>query len=149
MRNNTNNSHLSIRRLVFTLILMQVGFLLLVGKLFRIQVVNSDSHPEAGDHDWLSPRTAEIKRGKILDRHGNVLALSRHSLSVYADPKYMRTDPLKAAQRLAPVLGVSESELLAQLRRKDKRFVWLKKDLDYGLLDEVRAIEKDVPRYKI
>ena len=40
------------------------------------------------------PRTAEIKRGKILDRHGNVLALSRHSLSVYADPKYMRVDPL-------------------------------------------------------
>ena len=144
MKNNNNKSHLSIRRLVFTLILMQVGFLLLVGKLFRIQVVNSDSHPEAGNHDWLSPRTAEIKRGKILDRHGNVLALSRHSLSVYADPKYMKTDPLAAAQRLAPVLGVSESELISQLRRKDKRFVWLKKDLDYGLLDEIRAIEKEI-----
>ena len=144
MRNNTNNSHLSIRRLVFTFILMQVGFLLLVGTLFRIQVINNDSHSETRGHDWLSPRTAEIKRGKILDRHGNVLALSRHSLSVYADPKYMRIDPLKAAQRLGPVLGVPESELLSQLRRKDKRFVWLKKDLDYGLLDEVRAIEKDI-----
>ena len=144
MINKKNNSHLSIRRLVFTLILMQVGFLLLVGKLFRIQIADNDSHREAGEKDWLSPRTAEIKRGKILDRHGNVLALSRHSLSVYADPKYMKTDPLEAAQRLAPVLGVSESELLSQLRRKDKRFVWLKKDLDYGLLDEIRAIEKDI-----
>ena len=123
---------------------MQIGFLLLVGKLFRIQVAGSDPHREAREHDWLSPRTAEIKRGKILDRHGNVLALSRHSLSVYADPKYMKTNPLKAAQRLAPVLGVSESELISQLRRKDKRFVWLKKGLDYGLLDEIRAIEKDI-----
>lgn len=139
-----NDSYLSIRRLVFTFILMQVGFLLLVGKLFQVQVSGGDLHPEANTRDWLSPRIAEIKRGKILDRHGNVLALSRHSLSVYADPKYMKTDPLTAAQRLAPVLGVPEAELLSQLRRKDKRFVWLKKDLDYGRLDEIRAIEKDI-----
>ncbi len=139
-----NNSHLSIRRLVFIFIFIQIGFLLLVGKLFTIQVSGGALHQEADEHDWLSSRTAEIKRGKILDRHGNVLALSRHSLSVYADPKYMKTDPLIAAQRLAPVLGVPESELLSQLRRKDKRFVWLKKDLDYERLDEIRAIEKDM-----
>lgn len=144
MINRKNNSHLSIRRLVFTFILMQVGFLLLVGKLFKVQVSGGALHREADARDWLSPRTAEIKRGKILDRHGNVLALSRHSLSVYADPKYMKTDPLAAAQRLAPVLGVPEAELLSQLRRKDKRFVWLKKGLDYGRLDEIRAIEKDI-----
>ena len=144
MINKKNDSYLSIRRLVFTFILMQVGFLLLVGKLFQIQVSGGDLHPEANTRDWLSPRTAEIKRGKILDRHGNVLALSRHSLSVYADPKYMKMDPLAAAQKLAPVLGRPEAELLSQLRRKDKRFVWLKKDLDYGRLDEIRAIEKDI-----
>ena len=144
MINKKNNSHLSIRRLVFTFILMQVGFLLLVGKLFKVQVSGGALHREANERDWLSPRTAEIKRGKILDRHGNVLALSRHSLSVYADPKYMKIDPLIAAQRLAPVLGVPEAELLSQLRRKDKRFVWLKKGLDYGRLDEIRAIEKDI-----
>ncbi len=144
MINKKNDSYLSIRRLVFTFILMQIGFLLLVGKLFQIQVSGGDLHPEANTRDWLSPRTAEIKRGKILDRHGNVLALSRHSLSVYADPKYMKMDPLAAAQKLAPVLGSPEAELLSQLRRKDKRFVWLKKDLDYGWLDEIRAIEKDI-----
>lgn len=144
MINKKNNPNLSIRRLVFTFILMQVGFLLLVGKLFKVQVSGGALHREASERDWLSPRTAEIKRGKILDRHGNVLALSRHSLSVYADPKYMKIDPLTAAQRLAPVLGVPEAELLSQLRRKDKRFVWLKKGLDYGRLDEIRAIEKDI-----
>ncbi|RKU39627.1 hypothetical protein C6496_00530 [Candidatus Poribacteria bacterium] len=144
MLNKKNNSHLSIRRLVFIFIFMQIGFLLLVGKLFKIQISGGNLHRESSEQDWLSPRTAEIKRGKILDRHGNVLALSRHSLSVYADPKYMKMDPLAAAQKLAPVLGVPETELLSQLRRKDKRFVWLKKGLDYGRLDEIRAIEKDI-----
>ena len=139
-----NNSHLSIRRLVFVLIILQVGFLLLVGKLFNVQLSNDAIHQGPSGHPWGSTRTAAVKRGKILDRHGNVFALSRHSLSVYADPTYMKTDPSEAAQRLAPVLGVPESELLAKLRRKDKRFVWLKKDMDYGLLDEIRAIEKDI-----
>ena len=139
-----NNSHLSIRRLVFVLIILQVGFLLLVGKLFNVQLSNDAIHQGPSGHPWGSTRTAAVKRGKILDRHGNVFALSRHSLSVYADPTYMKTDPSEAAQRLAPVLGVPESELLAKLRRKDKRFVWLKKDIDYGLLDEIRAIEKDI-----
>ncbi len=139
-----NNSHLSVRRLVFVLIVMQVGFLLLIGKLFRVQIFNDSEYQETAEHTWLSPRTATIKRGKILDRHGNILALSRHSLSVYADPKYMKAYPVEVARRLAPVLGVAESELLTQLRRKDKRFVWLKKDMDYGLLDEIRSIEKDI-----
>ena len=139
-----NNSHLSIRRLVFVLIVLQAGFLLLVGKLFKVQVSNNTGHQEASEPTWRSPRTATIKRGKILDRHGNILALSRHSLSVYADPKYMKTDPIKVAQRLAPILNISESELITQLRRKDKQFVWLKKDLDYELLDEIRSVEREV-----
>ena len=139
-----NNSHLSIRRLVFVLIVLQAGFLLLVGKLFKVQVSNNTGHQEASEPTWRSPRTATIKRGKILDRHGNILALSRHSLSVYADPKYMKTDPIKVAQRLAPILNISESELITQLRRKDKQFVWLKKDLDYELRDEIRSVEREV-----
>jgi cell division protein FtsI/penicillin-binding protein 2 len=139
-----NNLHLSVRRLVFVLIVIQVGFLLLVGKLFKVQISNSTAPQEIAERTWYSPRTATIKRGKILDRHGNILALSRHSLSVYADPKYIKTDPIKVAERLSPVLGVAESELITQLRRKNKRFVWLKKDLDYELLDEIRSIERDI-----
>jgi cell division protein FtsI/penicillin-binding protein 2 len=139
-----NNLHLSVRRLVFVLIVLQVGFLLLVGKLFKVQVSSGTEHQKTTERTWHSPRTATIKRGKILDRHGNILALSRHSISVYADPKYVKTDPIKVAERLSPVLGVAESELITQLRRKDKRFVWLKKDLDYDLLDEIRSIERDI-----
>ena len=139
-----NNLHLSVRRLVFVLIALQVGFLLLVGKLFTVQISNNTAHSETAERTWHAPRTATIKRGKILDRHGNILALSRHSLSVYADPKYMKTDPVKVAKRLSPVLGVAESDLITQLNRKDKQFVWLKKDLDYKLLDEIRSVEREI-----
>ena len=139
-----NRPHLSIRRLVFVLIVMQVGFLLLVGKLFKLQIADDATRQRTAERTWFSPRTATIKRGKILDRDRNILALSRHSLSVYADPKYIRAQPADVARRLAPVLDVPESELLNQLDRKDKQFVWLKRDMDYERIDEIRSIQKDI-----
>jgi len=139
-----NNSHLSIPRLVLTLIVLQVGFLLLLGKLFNVQVASDGSGRESAAHRQFSNRTSKVKRGKILDRHGAVLGSSSHRLSVYADPKYMKTDPKAVAQKLAPVLGASEAELLAQLTRKSKQFVWLKKGLAYELHDEIRTLQKDI-----
>lgn len=139
-----NKPHLSIRRLVFVLIVMQVGFLLLVGKLFKLQIANDATREETAGRTWFSPGTATIKRGKILDRDGNILALSRHSLSVYADPQYLRDHPADVARKLAPILNVPESELLKKLDRKDKQFVWLKRDMDYKWLDEIRSIEKEI-----
>ncbi len=139
-----NKQHLSIRRLVFVLIVMQVGFLLLMGKLFKLQVSNDATHEQIAERTWFSPQTATIKRGKILDRDGNILALSRHSLSVYADPQYLRDRPADVARKLAPVLDVPESELLNRLTRKDKQFVWLKRDIDYDRLDQIRSIQKDI-----
>lgn len=139
-----NNSHLSIPRLVFTLILLQVGFLLLLGKLFKVQVAGDGSGRESAADTLFSNRTSKVKRGKILDRHDAVLGLSRHRLSVYADPKYMKKAPKEVARKLAPVLEASESELLAQLTRKNKQFVWLKKGLDYELHSEIRKLQKDI-----
>ncbi len=139
-----NKPHLSIRRLVFVLIVMQVGFLLLVGKLFKLQISNEATPEETAERTWLSPKIATIKRGKILDRDGNILALSRHSLSVYADPQYLRAHPADVARELAPVLDIPESQLLKQLERKDKQFVWLKRDVDYERIDEIRSIQKDI-----
>ena len=65
-----NNSHLSIRRLVFVLIILQVGFLLLVGKLFKVQISNDAAHQGPTGHPWGSAPTAAVKRGKILDGMG-------------------------------------------------------------------------------
>ena len=49
-----NNLHLSLRRLVFVLIMLQVGFLLLVGKLFKVQISNNTEHQEVAERTWHS-----------------------------------------------------------------------------------------------
>ena len=83
MKNNTN---LSIRRLVVVLIVLQLGFLLLIGKLFRLQIPTGEPS-EASRRDWRSGVKSDVKRGKILDRHGTVLGISQDLISVCADPK--------------------------------------------------------------
>lgn len=143
MRNSPkNNTHLSIRRLVFVLIVLQLGFSVLLGKLYVLQVVDSTAGGDADDYERLSRRATNVKRGKILDRHGTILGLSRHRLHIAADPRYMRAKPAEVAQALAPILDASESELQAKLARKNRRFVSLKKDVDYEALDEIRALQK-------
>ena len=134
----------AIRRMVFVLFVLQAGFLLLLGKLYQVQVVNGTAGQDAGDYERLSRGASNVKRGKILDRHGTILGLSRHRLHVTADPRYMRADPREVARQLAPILGATEAELLAQLTRKNKRFVSLKRDVDYEALDEIRALQKKI-----
>ena len=134
----------AIRRMVFVLFVLQAGFLLLLGKLYQVQVVNGTAGQDAGDYERLSRGETNVKRGKILDRHGTILGLSRHRLHVTADPRYMRADPREVARQLAPILGATEAELLAQLTRKNKRFVSLKRDVDYEALDEIRALQKKI-----
>lgn len=142
-----NNTTLSIRRLAFILICLQLGFLTLIGKLFVLQ--NSDNGEQSTSRiDWRSRKNPDVKRGKILDRHGSVLGISQDRLSVSADPKTLNKKSLayNVATELAPLLDTPKSELLEQLKRKRNgkyvEFVWLKKGVDFEKIDAIRNITK-------
>jgi cell division protein FtsI (penicillin-binding protein 3) len=53
-------------------------------------------------------------RGSLLDRHGNPLAVSEEAATIFAVPSEV-TRPAEAARKLAPILDLSESRLLALL----------------------------------
>ncbi len=140
-----NNTYLSIRRLVVVLIVLQLGFLLLIGKLFKLQIP-LDGGLEASRRDWRSEENNDVKRGKILDRHGTVLGISQDLISVSADPKTFnkKSNAHTVASQLAPLLDSTTSELLATLNRKRNgkyvEFVWLKKGIEYDRLDDILNI---------
>ncbi len=113
----------------------------LIGRLFLIQCVQRESLLRK-----LRPTQAksQIKRGKILDRQRSVFAINQDLVSVVADPKVMKVEPHEVARKLAPVLGTTESKLLSQLRKKDRQYVPLVRNLDYSLLKDLRGITKDI-----
>lgn len=78
-------------------------------------------------------------RGSILDRDGGELAMSLDAADVYADPTLVQ-DPEQAARRLAPLLGRKASDLAAQLRRHDRTFVYLARQVDTAVADRIRKL---------
>src|SRR3954454_17554278 len=54
------------------------------------------------------------RRGTISDRHGLELAVSEDATTVFANP-FLIKNPARVAQRLAPLLGIPENDLLQKL----------------------------------
>jgi cell division protein FtsI (penicillin-binding protein 3) len=78
------------------------------------------------------------ERGRVLDRHGKVLAVSEDAANVIATP-YQVVDPVAAAERLADVLPVEEEDLAEALSDRESGFAYLAKKVS---LDEADAVEK-------
>src|SRR6185437_4734423 len=78
------------------------------------------------------------RRGAILDRNGKELAASIPAYSLYADP-HLVTAPGYVASKLARALKMRRSHFLHHLRSKDRRFVWLKRQLPEKKMLEIKA----------
>jgi cell division protein FtsI/penicillin-binding protein 2 len=53
-------------------------------------------------------------RGSLLDRHGNPLAASEDAATIFAVPPEV-TKPARAAEKLAPILGLGERKVLSEV----------------------------------
>jgi len=87
----------------------------------------------------VSETVVPAHRGTITDRTGEELAVSQAADDVSATP-YLVKDPAKAARRLAPLLGVSEADILKKLVRRDTGFVYLARHLPGEKADKVKAL---------
>src|SRR5690348_11954236 len=85
------------------------------------------------------------RRGLILDRHGDPLAVTRDVDSVFADPSAFDTPKArdKAAAQLAAALKTDKKKLLEKISQPDRKFVWLKRKIDEASAARVRALALD------
>jgi len=89
-------------------------------------------------------RTLELPatRGRITDRHGDVLALSLPVKAVWAIPEDVRQAPPQKLQALARLLGMRQAELDIKLRSQ-RGFVYLGRQLEAGTVDAVLKLGID------
>ena len=109
---------------------MQFLFVLLIVRLFIIQFVLGPQLRERSANRTKVTIKSKTKRGKITDRNHNILAVNRDMLDVHVDPKVIKTTPKNLARQLSPILSVPEEKLIRALKKKNRRFVRLKKKLD-------------------
>ena len=129
-------------RLSLISLMMQLLFVLLIGRLIIVQFVLGPQLRERSTNQTKVRIKSKTKRGKITDRNHNILAINRDMLDVYVDPKVIKIAPENLARQLAPVLSVPEEKLVKALKRKNRRFVRLKKKLDYSQINNIIQLER-------
>lgn len=77
------------------------------------------------------------RRGAIVDRDGKDLAASVPAYSLFADPKLIQ-GPRDLTRRLAKTLDMPVEVLRRRLKNRDKRFVWIRRQLPEKVRDEIK-----------
>src|SRR5436189_2132341 len=84
--------------------------------------------------------TSPGQRGRILDRRGKELAVSEDAADVVATP-YQVKDPPSTARRLAPLLHVSQAQLLHSLADRSSGFAYLARQVDLPTADQIKKLD--------
>jgi cell division protein FtsI (penicillin-binding protein 3) len=133
------------RRLRLATVLVLSLYAVLGLRLVELQLTDGPAFAASGLQHRLTEVTLPAARGAILDRHGATLAHSVEARFIYADPQLVE-DPLGAAARLQPLLGIPASELAARMRpatepgREPSRFEWLARGVDIDTGDRIQAL---------
>jgi cell division protein FtsI/penicillin-binding protein 2 len=131
--------HRTVRKNVFFWCLVYLAVaVLLIGKLFWLQVVRHNHYTELGERYRFREAVLPAVRGRIFDCNNAVLAQDDERLSLYADPtlctfSWEKEDDggacaLFVARQLAPVIERTEKEVLDDLQRQVESR-WVKRNL--------------------
>lgn len=108
-------------------------------RLLHVQVVEAAELQERGLDQRLVERELAPERGRIYDRNGDLLAMAVEAETVYAVPDLV-TEPVYIAQQVGGLVGADSEQLLEQLR-SDKDFVYLKRQVDPHVAEQIRQLD--------
>ena len=116
-----------------------LGFVGLAARAVYIQVIANEFFQRQGAVRFTRTLELPSNRGRILDRNGLILASSVPAPSIWAIPEDVERDP-KRLQQLAKLLEMTGPELDKKLADEDKSFVWLKRQVDEAVAQQITAL---------
>jgi cell division protein FtsI/penicillin-binding protein 2 len=123
-------------------VIFALFFLLLAlaaARTLYLGTVRAGTLRKAAQTQQLTNETIPAQRGTITDRGGVDLAVSEPAQDISATP-YLIKEPLQAAQKLAPLLGQTQAQVLAKLS-EHSGFVYLARALPARQARAVRALK--------
>ncbi len=127
-------------RVLILAALLAVAFGGLTGRLAWLQVVKRAELAQLAERQYSRTVVLHAQRGPIVDRHGTPLATSTPTESLFVQPRAVG-DPVRAAARLAPIIGVPAADVHLALTSA-RPFVWLRRKLPPAVAAEVRALRE-------
>jgi len=128
-------------RLLFAKVLFLSVFIIVAGRAFQLQVLQGEKLKRLGERQHLKEWIVLPKRGAVLDRTGEPLALSLESQSVYVRPHRIQ-DGDAVSRKLAKILNLNVADV-AQKIASDKPFVWIKRQVAPPEAEQIQALNVD------
>jgi cell division protein FtsI (penicillin-binding protein 3) len=122
----------------FVVAMVGVGFLLLIGRAVHVQIVDTAFYQREGEKRFVRTLELPASRGRVLDRHGELLATSVAAQSLWIVPKEFSADAAQS-ERLRKLLRMSSAELDARLDG-NPNFGWLRRQVDDAVAADARAL---------
>jgi cell division protein FtsI (penicillin-binding protein 3) len=122
----------------FIVAMVALGFAVLVGRAVYIQIIGAGFYRQQGEMRYARTLDLPASRGRIVDRHGQILATSITTPSIWAIPKSLEADRAERA-KLSRLLGMTPAELEKRLS-DNPNFVWLRRQVDESQWLAVKAL---------
>ncbi len=123
----------------FVVAAIALAFIGLAARAAYVQVIGNDFFQHQGEVRFGRTLELPANRGRILDRNGLILASSVPASSIWAIPEDVERDPARLRQ-LAKLLELTPGELERKLQDEDKTFVWLKRQVDESVAQDITAL---------
>ena len=135
------------KRIRVAAVLISVAVLILLLRLWALQILEGDRMFLASANNRLRLRPVEAPRGLIFDRNGEVMVENLASFDLYATPEDM-PDAEATTRRLAEILQSSPDELrqrVSQRQGSQLEPVLLRKGVDQRIVTAVEEHKIDLP----
>jgi stage V sporulation protein D (sporulation-specific penicillin-binding protein) len=119
-------------------VLLLVGFVLVLGRLFYLQVVKGKELR----HKAMIQRQQNnllVHRGTITDRHGLPLAIDTTRYDVYVHTDMLKVEPSEAVEKLA-VITHQEADKIQKLFSAGYPIITLGRHFDRDTIEEIQAL---------
>jgi cell division protein FtsI (penicillin-binding protein 3) len=123
----------------FLLVLAMIGFAVLGARAFYLQGLNTDFLQAKGEARYGRVIEMPASRGPVRDRNGQPLAISTPVESIWVSPDDLELDDRQVAS-LARALAVSPADVHQKIARKDRQFVFLKRQISPEQAAKVMAL---------
>jgi len=119
-------------------LVLMAAFALLIGRAFYLQVIHNEFLQGKGEQRYLRDIEVSASRGKIVDRHGELLAVSTPMKSVWAIPADARQLNAEQKRELARLIEMPVRELDGKLAT-EKSFAYVKRQVSPEIAERVAA----------
>jgi cell division protein FtsI/penicillin-binding protein 2 len=138
VRNRRVSPGLLRSRIQFALLICITWMLIVLARLYYLQVVQKDYYVNRANRQRQSVVTLDPERGPILDRKSRQLAVSIAMDSVYGIPEEMK-DLKKTIDTVSTLVPVDKKEILSH--GQNKSFVWIARKISSESAEQVRKLK--------